>query len=88
MQALIDALQGHFAAMFPPQGTGAVDADHVWSFFAALASASSQGAVTITVEVKEVILQTIMNRDKDPHAVAALNTFLNVMGLNDTMVMA
>lgn len=64
-----------------------MNVNHVWAFFAALAAASEEAAVLITSEVKDKVLEVIMNRDKDPEAVNGLNQFLNVMGLDDAMVM-
>jgi len=59
---------------------------YVWHFFAALATSSPKGAISIAGEVKEKVLTAISDRARDPEGIVGLNVFLGVMGLDDKAV--
>jgi hypothetical protein len=90
---LFGLLSGHFISFFPSlvSSYGApVESPHpylyVWHFFAALATSSPQGAISIAGEVKEKVLGAIQNKHRDPEGITGLNIFLGVMGLDDRAV--
>lgn len=73
-----------------PNNTAAVpvtDTSYIWLLFATLAQACPEGAITITGEIKEKVLEVILKREQDQQSLAGLNMFLGVMGLNDDMVL-
>ncbi|CAG8715446.1 15051_t:CDS:2, partial [Funneliformis mosseae] len=84
---LFNLLQNHFLPLFPPFNIG-LDDMYVWQFLAAMAvGASTEQQHILVTEVRERVLETVMqasrlSADKASHKIANVNLFLNALGLD------